>query len=309
MDASSPAYTSGKASAYHGHPCAANDPQPARQTHSVNTFLPQLIQYLDMPSFTVYLLAEDLLSYEERELVLARPRRDCQAPELLRLLQTKGAGWYERFLCALQKSASGPEAHLGHQHLLEVLPTATEAEQWSNRRTPSHAMASSPPSPARALCASCAMEADAFTFASSGEDPPTASVRRSCLSNCSSRENQTPSMLQRFASISQQCQVMGAFAVEMNREIAAMETTVVSMTEENRALSGEKANVEGRLRQLEVENRRLRKECVELREWREASEGEILFQRQALAKQGEGFSMDLILQSAEVSQRFNSYHL
>ncbi len=281
-----------------GNACLSSHGHVPLQLQSINAFLPQIIQYMDIPSFTVYLLAESLITHDERELVLSRGRRDCQVPELLRLLKTKGAGWYERFRSALEKAASGPDPHLGHQHLLEVLPRTLGNEGRNYRLTlqepaPLHGNGS-PDS-----YVACPVW-DPDTFLSTTSTVPSASVHTTYQHD--HHLHQRLSMLRKFdfSGISQQCHALGEFAAEVGREVNAMEVEVAAVAEENRALCEEKGKMEERLNALEEELEVWRRECEDLRERNRASERGSERLRKELDQEVEGCARELILTSAEV---------
>lgn len=99
---------------------------------SINKFLPQLVDFMDVVNLSTYLVAEDLLTYEERDTILSLKRKHLQVPELLQVLMTKGTNWYERFRAALTRASSANDVHLGHKELLEILPvnlTASSMER------------------------------------------------------------------------------------------------------------------------------------------------------------------------------------
>lgn len=264
----------------------------AKRAETINAFLPQLIQYVDVPSLTVYLLAENLLTHEERELVLAKERRDCQVPELLRILRTKGASWYDRFQSALKKAASGPDVHLGHQHLLSILPVTMENEDWECLRA-SPTLAPPPASPGYV------------------RGPDSGFYEPPMIVNAAPHQQQHPgydaspypahSMLQRVAGVGQHWHALAELTSHMGREIAALEAETVSVAEENEALRGERERAEIRLHELEGKVKRWREECMELCEQQKVQERLIAQLREEIMMQGESCSRDMILQSAGVS--------
>ena len=89
---------------------------------SINSYLPELVDFIDVVNLSTYLIAEGLLTYEERDIILSLKRKHLQVPELLQVLMTKGTNWYERFRAALIRASSGNDVHLGHKELLEILP-------------------------------------------------------------------------------------------------------------------------------------------------------------------------------------------
>lgn len=99
-------------------------PKPQRLFSSINTYLPEMVDFMDVLNLSTYLVAEDLLTYEERDTILSLRRKHLQVPELLQVLMTKGANWYERFRVALTRASSGNDVHLGHKELLEILPAS-----------------------------------------------------------------------------------------------------------------------------------------------------------------------------------------
>ena len=94
---------------------------------SINTYLPQLVEYLDVVNLATYLLTEELITHDERRELLELRTKHHQIPELMRLLQTKGSDWYTRFRSALTMATQGSDMHLGHKNLVEdILPESLE---------------------------------------------------------------------------------------------------------------------------------------------------------------------------------------
>ena len=101
--------------------------RPRSSLVNINTYLPQLVEYLDVVNLATYLLAVDLITHEERRAVLGLETKHHQVPELMRLLQTKGGDWYARFRDALTRASLGSSVHLGHKNLVEdILPESLE---------------------------------------------------------------------------------------------------------------------------------------------------------------------------------------
>ena len=105
---------------------------PATPGVSLNRYLPQLVNYTDVTSLLTYLIAEDMLTYEERVDILGLARKHRQIPELLCILMSKGAHWYLSFRRALQRACTGSDVHSGHQELLRILPERLSDDETSS---------------------------------------------------------------------------------------------------------------------------------------------------------------------------------
>lgn len=89
--------------------------------------MPALVDYINVANICTYLLAEELLTFDERQKILELTGKHHQVPHLFEILTTKGSDWYTRFWRALKNSVSwNADIHLGHKDLLEMLPSASE---------------------------------------------------------------------------------------------------------------------------------------------------------------------------------------
>lgn len=96
-------------------------------TRIVCKLMPALVDYINVANICTYLLAEELLTFDERHEILELIGKHRQVPYLFEILTTKGRDWYTRFWRALNKSVSwNADVHLGHKDLLEMLPNASE---------------------------------------------------------------------------------------------------------------------------------------------------------------------------------------
>ena len=88
--------------------------------------MPALVDFIDIVNICTYLLAEELLTFEERNEILELKKKHLQVPQLFYILTKKGSDWYMRFRKALITSVSCNDVHLGHKDLLSILPLAIE---------------------------------------------------------------------------------------------------------------------------------------------------------------------------------------
>ncbi len=89
--------------------------------------MPALVDYMNVVNICTYLLAEELLTFDERSEILELQGKHRQVPYLFEILSTKGKDWYCRFWRALKNSVSwNADIHLGHKDLLEMLPNASD---------------------------------------------------------------------------------------------------------------------------------------------------------------------------------------
>lgn len=95
-------------------------------TSHINRFLPALVDLLDVVNISTYLLAEALLTFDERNEVLQLKKKHLQVPQLFYILTGKGSDWYSKFRRALISSVSHNDVHLGHKDLLTILPHSIE---------------------------------------------------------------------------------------------------------------------------------------------------------------------------------------
>ncbi len=96
-------------------------------TRAVCKLMPALVDYMNVANICTYLLAEELLTFDERNEILELQGKHRQVPYLFEVLSTKGKDWYCRFWRALKNSVSwNADIHLGHMDLLEMLPNASD---------------------------------------------------------------------------------------------------------------------------------------------------------------------------------------
>ncbi len=102
-------------------------------TRVVCKLMPALVDYMNVVNICTYLLAEELLTFDERSEILQLQGKHRQVPYLFEILSTKGKDWYCRFWRALKNSVSwNADIHLGHKDLLEMLPNASDEKPlWS----------------------------------------------------------------------------------------------------------------------------------------------------------------------------------
>jgi len=91
-------------------------------TRIICKFMPALVSYINVIDICTYLLAEELLTFDERSEILDLKGKHRQVPHLFEILTTKGWNWYSRFWQALKNSVSWSDVHIGHRDLLEILP-------------------------------------------------------------------------------------------------------------------------------------------------------------------------------------------
>ena len=77
--------------------------------------MPELVDYINVVNICTYLLAEELLTFDERTEILELKGKHLQVPHLFKILTTKGRDWYNRFWRALKNSISWNDVHLGHK--------------------------------------------------------------------------------------------------------------------------------------------------------------------------------------------------